>query len=120
MTVFGAVYTGFLLAYLVLILRVFSSGMILAFAVVFSVWADDSLAYLVGSTFGRHKMAPRISPKKSWEGFIAGILGSMAVWLGMALLLPASGRRCRALPQYRLRGRPRGLRRRPVRVAHEA
>lgn len=91
MTVFGAVYTGFLLAYLVLILRVFSSGMILAYAVVFSVWADDSLAYLVGSTFGRHKMAPRISPKKSWEGFIAGILGSMAVWLGMALLFPQAG-----------------------------
>jgi phosphatidate cytidylyltransferase len=91
MTVFGAVYTGFLLAYLVLILRVFSSGMILAYAVVFSVWADDSLAYLVGSTFGRHKMAPRISPKKSWEGFIAGILGSMAVWLGLALLFPQAG-----------------------------
>ena len=88
LTVFGAVYTGFLLAYLVLILRVFSSGMILAFAVVLSVWANDSLAYLVGSTFGRHKMAPRISPKKSWEGFIAGILGSMAVWVGWRSSFP--------------------------------
>jgi phosphatidate cytidylyltransferase len=91
LTVFGAVYTGFLLAYLVLILRVFSSGMILAFAVVVSVWANDSLAYLVGSTLGRHKMAPRISPKKSWEGFIAGILGSMVVWTGLALAFPEAG-----------------------------
>ena len=91
LTVFGAVYTGFMLAYLVLILRVFSSGMILAVAVVFSVWANDSLAYLVGSTFGRHKMTPRISPKKSWEGFIAGILGSMAVWFVLALGFPEAG-----------------------------
>ena len=88
-TVFGAVYTGFLLAYLVLILRVFDYGMILAFAVVLSVWANDSLAYLVGSTLGRHKMAPRISPKKSWEGFVAGIAGSMIVWVGLAVLVPA-------------------------------
>ena len=91
LTVFGAVYTGFLLAYLVLILRVFSSGMILAFAVVFSVWANDSLAYLVGSTFGRHKMAPRISPKKSWEGFVAGLAGSVAVWVALSLVFPWAG-----------------------------
>jgi phosphatidate cytidylyltransferase len=91
LTVFGAVYTGFLLAYLVLILRVFSSGMLLAYAVVLSVWANDSLAYLVGSTLGRHKMAPRISPKKSWEGFIAGIAGSVCVWMALALLAPAAG-----------------------------
>ena len=91
LTVFGAVYTGFLLAYLVLILRVFSSGMILAYAVVLSVWANDSLAYLVGSTLGRHKMAPRISPKKSYEGFVAGILGSIAVWVGLAVLFPTAG-----------------------------
>jgi phosphatidate cytidylyltransferase len=91
LTVLGAVYTGFMLAYLVLILRVFSYGMILAYAVVFSVWINDSLAYLVGSTIGRHKMSPRISPKKSWEGFIAGVTGSVAVWIGLALLFPEVG-----------------------------
>jgi len=91
LTVFGAVYTGFMLGYLVLILRVFSSGMVLAFAVVVSVWANDSLAYLIGSTFGRHKISPRISPKKSWEGFIAGMAGSVAVWVGVALFMPRMG-----------------------------
>ncbi|MEI7814143.1 MAG: phosphatidate cytidylyltransferase [Coriobacteriia bacterium] len=91
LTVFGAAYTGFLLAYLVLILIVFRSGMILAYAVVFSVWANDSLAYLVGSTIGRHKMVPRISPKKSWEGFAAGIVGSIIVWVGLAVLFPDAG-----------------------------
>jgi phosphatidate cytidylyltransferase len=91
LTVFGAVYTGFLLAYLVLILRVFSAGMVLAYAVVFSVWANDSLAYLVGSTLGRHKMAPRISPKKSWEGFLAGLAGSICVWVLTATFFPDTG-----------------------------
>lgn len=91
MTVFGAVYTGFMLGYLVLILRVYSSGMLLAFAVVLSVWANDSLAYLVGSTIGKHKLVPRISPKKSWEGFIAGVTGSVAVWVGLSMLFPHTG-----------------------------
>lgn len=90
-TMFGAVYTGFLLAYLVLILRTFSSGMSLAYAVVLGVWANDSLAYLVGSTIGRHKMVPRISPKKSWEGFAGGLLGTVVVWVGLALLVPSAG-----------------------------
>jgi phosphatidate cytidylyltransferase len=91
LTVLGAVYTGFMLAYLVLILRVYSYGMILAYAVVLSVWINDSLAYLVGSTIGRHKMSPRISPKKSWEGFVAGVTGSVAVWIGLALFFPEVG-----------------------------
>jgi phosphatidate cytidylyltransferase len=90
-TVFGAVYTGFLLAYLVLVVRDFVHGRELALALVLGVWANDSLAYLVGSTFGHHKMMPRISPKKSWEGFIAGAFGTIAVWVGLALLFPQVG-----------------------------
>jgi phosphatidate cytidylyltransferase len=90
-TVFGAVYTGFLLAYLVLIVRNFTSGRELALAVIAGVWANDSLAYLVGSTFGRHKMMPRISPNKSWEGFLAGAAGTIAVWVALALLFPWVG-----------------------------
>jgi phosphatidate cytidylyltransferase len=90
-TVFGAVYTGFLLAYLVLIVRNFAHGRELALALVFSVWANDSLAYLIGSTLGRHKMMPRISPKKSWEGFIAGALGTVIVWVSLPLLFPWVG-----------------------------
>jgi len=81
-TVFGAVYTGFLLAHLVLV-RTLDSGTELALAVIVSVWANDVFAYLVGSTIGRHKMAPNISPKKSWEGFVAGTLFTMAVWIGV-------------------------------------
>jgi phosphatidate cytidylyltransferase len=90
-TVFGALYTGFLLAYLVLIERTFVSGKALAFTVVLGVWANDSLAYLVGSMVGRHKLVPKISPKKSWEGFAAGGLGTIAVWAALPLLFPKIG-----------------------------
>lgn len=42
------------------------------------VAANDSLAFWVGSRFGRHRMSPRISPKKSWEGAVAGFFGGLA------------------------------------------
>lgn len=45
------------------------------------VWANDTGAYIVGSTIGKHKMSPRISPKKSWEGFFGGLLFAMGVSL---------------------------------------
>lgn len=45
----------------------------------FIVWATDSAAYLIGMNFGKHKLAPRVSPNKSTEGFIGGILGAVLV-----------------------------------------
>lgn len=50
------------------------------------VWMADTGAYLVGSTVGRHKMAPRISPGKTWEGFAGGMLfalGTALVWYAL-------------------------------------
>lgn len=41
-------------------------------------WAADSMAYFIGSAFGKHKLAPAVSPAKSWEGFIAGMAGAVA------------------------------------------
>ncbi len=43
------------------------------------VWSNDVGAYLVGITMGKHKMAPKISPKKSWEGFFGGLFFAMLV-----------------------------------------
>jgi phosphatidate cytidylyltransferase len=51
------------------------------------IWANDVFAYLVGVAFGRHRMAERISPKKSWEGFVGGIIGAVAVAVGASFLL---------------------------------
>ena len=45
----------------------------------FIVWGNDVFAYLTGIAIGKHKMAPRISPKKSWEGFVGGIVGAMVM-----------------------------------------
>ena len=45
----------------------------------FIVWATDSAAYLIGMNFGKHKLAPRVSPNKSIEGVIGGILGAVLV-----------------------------------------
>lgn len=85
-TVFGAIYLGFLLSHFVLI-RQLDSGTELALATIVSVWANDVFAYLVGSTVGRHKMAPRISPNKSWEGFLAGTAFTVLVWIGVFFII---------------------------------
>jgi phosphatidate cytidylyltransferase len=57
-------------------------GAFLVLYLLLLVWAGDIFAYFVGRSLGRHLMAPRISPKKTWEGAFAGLLASMMVgWL---------------------------------------
>jgi phosphatidate cytidylyltransferase len=68
-------YCGLLLAALVgLRLRFGMGWVILAFVV---TWANDTFAYFAGHLFGRHHMMERISPAKTWEGFLGGIAGSV-------------------------------------------
>ena len=55
------------------------------------LWLNDTGAYLIGSSFGRHKMSPRISPKKSWEGFFGGLFFSAAGAVAMAPWILDSG-----------------------------
>ena len=79
---FGAAYTGLLLCGLIVIRVSLPEpwGGIVVLLLFLSVWANDAFAYLVGSKIGRHKLAPRTSPKKSWEGFFAGLVGSVLFW----------------------------------------
>lgn len=58
-------------------LMVLDDGLFLLVGFVLSVAADDIAAYFVGTRLGRHKMAPSISPAKSWEGFAGGIAGAL-------------------------------------------
>jgi len=55
------------------------------------VWIGDTAAYYAGRAFGRHKMAPRISPGKTWEGAVASVLGAAAVGVLAWQLLPRYG-----------------------------
>ncbi len=52
------------------------------------IWLNDTGAYLTGVVFGRHKMLPQISPKKTWEGFVGGLLVSIGAALIIQPLLP--------------------------------
>jgi phosphatidate cytidylyltransferase len=69
-------YCGLLIASLVgLRLRFGVPWVILAFVV---TWGNDTFAYFAGHAFGKHKLFERISPKKTWEGFAGGAVGSVA------------------------------------------
>ena len=68
----GVALVGFCLAHFVLMLGFDDVAWTAPFAVIVTVWIYDAIAYFAGSAFGRHKMAPRISPGKSWEGTAAG------------------------------------------------
>lgn len=80
---FGAAYTGLMLCGLMVIRQSleFPWGGVVLFLLFMSVWANDAFAYVIGRKFGKHKLAPRTSPKKSWEGFIAGLVGSAIFWV---------------------------------------
>jgi phosphatidate cytidylyltransferase len=82
-------YCGLLIATLVALrIRFDVPWVILAFVV---TWANDTAAYFAGHAFGRHKLFERISPKKTWEGFLGGMAGSVAGALAVVALLPPRG-----------------------------
>ena len=73
---FGILYIAIPLAVLIL-LRCMPGCPIYIVFVLFSVWAGDVAAYYVGKNFGRHKLAPLVSPNKTWEGAIASLAASV-------------------------------------------
>lgn len=72
---FAFVYVGVMLSYVYLI-RDMKHGLILVLLIFVSSWGNDTCAYLVGRAIGKHKMSPILSPKKSIEGLIGGIVGA--------------------------------------------
>jgi phosphatidate cytidylyltransferase len=88
-TLGGILYIGWLLSYFVA-LRGLDDGRNWVFFALFVTFASDTAAFFVGRALGRHKLAPRISPGKTWEGTIAGVFGAIIVSLLFTLLIPIS------------------------------
>ena len=76
-TLLGVAWVGAGIGCLLLIRDIPEFGFWAVMAVLFTVFAADTGAFFVGRTFGRHAMAPAISPKKSWEGFVGGVLAAV-------------------------------------------
>ncbi len=82
-TLLGVVWVGAGLGCLLLIRDIPDFGFWAVMAVLFTVFAADTGAFFVGRTFGRHRLAPAISPAKSWEGFVGGVVAAV----GMAFVI---------------------------------
>jgi len=98
LSIFGAVYLGFLGSFAISI-RGLEHGLLWTLLVFPIISLADSGAYIFGRLFGKHKMLTKVSPKKSWEGYIGGIVigglggwGLAALWhIASAAVLPMHG-----------------------------
>jgi phosphatidate cytidylyltransferase len=77
-TLLGVVWIGAGLGLLLLVRDIPEHGFWAVIAILFTVFAADTVAFFVGRGIGRYKMAPAISPAKTWEGLVAGLLAAMA------------------------------------------
>jgi phosphatidate cytidylyltransferase len=73
MTIAGAFYIGWSGSHLVK-LRLLEDGLFWTLSVILTTWAVDTFSYLVGSVIGKHPFSPKASPKKTWEGYIGGVI----------------------------------------------
>jgi phosphatidate cytidylyltransferase len=78
-TVLGVAWIGLGLAHMILIRELPEHGRLAAFTVLLTVFASDTAAYVAGRLVGRHKLAPRTSPGKTWEGLAAGTIVALLV-----------------------------------------
>jgi phosphatidate cytidylyltransferase len=85
-TMSGILYVGWLLSLLV-ILRL-DAGRDWVFLALFATFGSDTVAYFIGRAIGRHKLAPNISPGKTWEGAIAGVCGGVIISVLFTLNTP--------------------------------
>jgi len=86
-TLLGILYLGFGFSAL-LMLRRLDIGAAAVLTVVFGTWAGDTMAYFTGRFFGATPMAPKLSPKKTWEGFVGGAIGTILLVVFIGLYTP--------------------------------
>ncbi|MCQ1527962.1 phosphatidate cytidylyltransferase [Lutispora saccharofermentans] len=77
-TVLGVIYVSYLFSNLIFIYNK-TSGNILVWLPFLTAWFSDTGAYFIGSCFGKNKLCPSVSPKKTIEGAVGGIIGSAAI-----------------------------------------
>jgi phosphatidate cytidylyltransferase len=83
-TVLGAAWVGLGLAHALLLREIPDHGRLAAITVLLTVWASETFAYFGGLLFGRHKLAPSISPGKTWEGFVVGSAAAIfTAWIAL-------------------------------------
>jgi len=87
LTMVGGLYIGWGMGHLVG-LRQLADGHTWVWVALLGTWGADTFAYLVGRTWGRHKLWPRLSPKKTWEGFAGSLLGGV---VGLSLVALFAG-----------------------------
>jgi phosphatidate cytidylyltransferase len=78
-TVLGVAWIAFGLAFVLLLRGIDEHGRLAVFTVLLAVFAADTLAYFVGHLIGRHKLAPVLSPGKTWEGLAASTIAAVLV-----------------------------------------
>ena len=89
-TAFGFVYVTFLMSHIVLINNL-ENAAVLIWLPFLTAWFTDSAAYFVGISIGKHKIVPAISPKKSLEGFVGGIIGSSVLTTLFGVIIAGYG-----------------------------
>ena len=89
-TLIGILYISLFASALVSIREFYSieyvRGGLVMLSILFSIWICDSAAFFGGTAFGKHKMFPRVSPKKSWEGAVFGLLFAVVVMISSKAL----------------------------------
>ena len=89
-TLLGVMLIPWSLAHLINIRMIEPYGQYFVFIIFITVWVSDTMAYFIGSAFGRHRLNLEVSPKKSWEGAIAGVIfGTGAAVICWNLFFPS-------------------------------
>lgn len=86
--ILSSVYVGFGFHYLIMTREIPEHGLVLVFFVLFLIWTTDSGAYFVGRKWGKNKLWPDISPKKTIEGSIGGIIAAIIVGTIFYMIVP--------------------------------
>lgn len=100
---FSLIYVAVMLSYIYQV-RIMQDGAFVICIIFIASWGNDTFAYFSGVLFGKHKMAPVLSPKKTIEGAIGGVLGCVAIGFGLGYAFSAHMSEVLVHPVYTFAG----------------